>query len=78
MYADPSTLPPHFPAHRHDRSFWESLGRTVATFGFLEEMLTKAVFALTATRRYGPDEIEAAIVSPPPRPRPALCGSTNA
>jgi hypothetical protein len=28
------------------------LGRTVATFGFLEEVLGKAIFAFTATRRY--------------------------
>lgn len=50
-------LPDKFPTHRHDASFWESLGRAVATFGFLEEILGKAIFALSATRRYK-DEAE--------------------
>ena len=34
--------------------FWEQLGRTVATYGFLEEVLGKAIFAFTATRNYEP------------------------
>jgi len=51
-------LPDKFPTHKHDADFWESLGRAVATFGFLEEILGKAIFALTATRRYK-DEVEA-------------------
>ena len=50
-------LPELFPTHGIPSQFWEQLGRTVATFGFLEEMLKKAIFALTATRLY--DEIEA-------------------
>lgn len=29
-------LPKDFPTHRHEPVFWEVLGRTVATFGFLE------------------------------------------
>jgi hypothetical protein len=37
-------LPVSFPTHRHDATFWESLGRTVATFGFLEEILGKTIF----------------------------------
>lgn len=40
--------------------FWEQLGRTVATFGFLEEVLGKAIFAFTATRRYPEIEAQAA------------------
>jgi len=52
-------LPPLFPTHRHSPKFWEQLGRTIATFGFLEEVLGKAIFAFTATRNYSPDEIEA-------------------
>ncbi|MDP2620035.1 MAG: hypothetical protein Q8P46_07645 [Hyphomicrobiales bacterium] len=52
-------LPPNFPTHRHSAEFWEALGRTVATFGFLEQMLGKAVFSFTATRRIPDDEIEA-------------------
>lgn len=47
---DKSSLPEFFPTHMHQPEFWEHLGRTVATFGFLEEVLGKAIFALTATR----------------------------
>jgi len=57
---DVAALPVWFPTHRHEAAFWESLGRTVATFGFLEEILGKAIFALTATRRYEETEIEKA------------------
>ena len=35
---DMNTLRVHFPTHRHSAAFWESLGRTVATYGFLEEL----------------------------------------
>lgn len=44
----------------HDPQFWEQLGRTVATFGFLEETLGKAIFAFTATQIYSASELEAA------------------
>lgn len=57
---DRVNLPPFFPTHRHSPRFWEQLGRTVATFGFLEEVLGKAIFAFTATRIYKPHELEAA------------------
>jgi hypothetical protein len=57
---DRSKLPPLFPTHRHASQFWEQLGRTVATYGFLEEVLGKAIFAFTATRNYTPAEIDAA------------------
>ncbi|KFC66835.1 hypothetical protein FG93_04317 [Bosea sp. LC85] len=53
-------LPADYPTHAHSPRFWEELGRTVATFGFLEEVLGKAIFAFTATRSYPEDEIEAA------------------
>src|SRR5207247_655119 len=53
-------LPEKFPTHRHSSSFWESLGRVVATFGFLEEVLGKAIFAFTATRPYDESEIQSA------------------
>ena len=55
-----SGLPPDFPTHRHTPTFWECLGRAVATFGFLEDALCKAIFALTATTHFKEDEIEAA------------------
>ncbi len=31
-------LPDQFPTHEHEGAFRESLGRAVATFGFLEEV----------------------------------------
>ncbi|EPJ48335.1 MAG: hypothetical protein OFPII_06660 [Osedax symbiont Rs1] len=51
-------LPSYFPTHALESGFWEYLGRTVATFGFLEEVLVKAIFSFTATREYPEDEIE--------------------
>lgn len=53
-------LPIQFPTHCHSAQFWEQLGRTIATFGFLEETLGKAIFAFTATRNYSDEEIGAA------------------
>ena len=53
-------LPPMFPTHRHEPEFWEHLGRAIASFGFLEEVLGKAIFAFTATQRYSDNEIDAA------------------
>lgn len=55
-----NALPEKFPTHTHETAFWESLGRAVATFGFLEEVLSKAIFAFTATRSYNEDEIQQA------------------
>lgn len=49
---DRSGLPDLFPTHAHPPKFWEALGRTIATFGFLEEVLGKAIFAFTGTRRF--------------------------
>ncbi|KKB08795.1 hypothetical protein [Devosia chinhatensis] len=57
---DRSAVPAQFPTHLHEPKFWEALGRAVATLGFLEEVLGKAIFALTATRRYPADEIDEA------------------
>ena len=36
---NPSDLPIEYPTHLHSAGFCEALGRTVATFGFLEETL---------------------------------------
>lgn len=55
---DTSGLPLDYPTHLHSAEFWEALGRAVASFGFLEEALAKAIFAFTATREYRDDEIE--------------------
>jgi hypothetical protein len=57
---DIKNLPSLFPTHRHSTMFWENLGRTIATFGFLEEVLGKAIFAFTATTRYPEGEVDAA------------------
>jgi hypothetical protein len=57
---DITNLPPLFPTHRHSAMFWENLGRTIATFGFLEEVLGKAIFAFSATTSYPENEVEAA------------------
>jgi hypothetical protein len=57
---DFDNLPAQFPTHLHPAEFWEALGRVVATFGFLEETLGKAIFSFTATRQYSETEIQAA------------------
>ena len=57
---DKDRLPDKFPTHRHEGAFWEQLGRVVGTFGFLEETLARAIFALTATRPYHESEIQKA------------------
>ncbi len=59
-FIDKDGLPEKFPTHRHDASFFESLGRTVATFGFLEEVILKAIFSFSATKPYPQDKIEEA------------------
>lgn len=56
-YNNQEALPEKFPTHLHEAVFWESLGRAVATFGFLEEILEKAIFAFTATRVYKEEEV---------------------
>lgn len=55
---DCGDLPAHFPTHRHSAEFWEALGRSVATFGFLEEVLGKAIFSFTGTREISEDKLE--------------------
>jgi hypothetical protein len=57
---DRAGLPVNYPTHTHRPEFWEALGRAVATFGFLEEVLLKAIFAITATTRIPEAEAEKA------------------
>lgn len=57
---DQSALPEMYPTHMHESAFWENLGRVVGTFGFLEEVLGKAIFAFSGTTKYKPNEIEKA------------------
>jgi hypothetical protein len=56
---DTQKLPTDFPTHKHAPEFWEALGCTVATFGFLEEVLGKAIFSFTGTRRVPPNKAQA-------------------
>lgn len=55
---DASRLPLQFPTHKHPAEFWESLDRTVATFGFLEQTLGKAIFSFSAARQFPEQELE--------------------
>jgi hypothetical protein len=59
-FVDQNGMPDRFPTHRHEAAFWETLGRAIATFGFLEEILGKAIFSFTATRLYNEAEIQQA------------------
>ena len=52
-------VPSDFPTHRHSPLFWEWLGRTVATFGFLEETLGKAIYSMTGTKPVDEKDFEA-------------------
>ena len=56
---DRQRLPTLFPTHAHSPLFWEALGRAIATFGFLEEVLARAIFAFTATKPISESEFEA-------------------
>lgn len=53
---DHRKVPVNFPTHLHSVEFWGALGRVVATFGFLEQTLGKAIFSFTATREIPDDE----------------------
>ena len=77
MKVDRTELPEYFPTHRHSSEFWEQLGRTIATFGFLEEILGKAIFAFTATRDYPVDEVDAAYARWLPTLEKALFGQLH-
>lgn len=54
-------LPDNFPTHRHTREQWEALGRVVATFGFLEEVLGRAIYTVTATKQVSEEDAEAEV-----------------
>ena len=41
---DKEKIPEGFPTHKHQADFWEHLGRTVATFGSLENYLVKGIY----------------------------------
>lgn len=46
---DPDELPPRWPGHQIPDDFMMELGRSVATFGALEFVIKRTIFALTAT-----------------------------
>ena len=60
VLVDLDALPADFPTHRHEAVFWEKLGRVVATFGFLEEVLGKAIFAFTVRKQHAASESDEA------------------
>ena len=51
-------LPSDWPTHKGSREFWEEIGRTVASFGFLEDTLARARFAVAGSRERKEDEID--------------------
>lgn len=61
LVVDRACLPANWPTHRASSEFWEELGRAVATFSHLEDMLARAYFGLTGSREYDDmDQAEAA------------------
>ena len=57
---DQDALPSRFPTRGHQGVFWECLGRTVATFGFLGQVLGRAIFALSTAAPCDLAEIDSA------------------
>ena len=74
---DKEALHEQFPTQLHEPEFWEALGRVVATFGFLEEILAKAIFALTGTKSYSDDAIVEAFEKWVPKLEKALSDTLN-
>ncbi|MFN4297686.1 MAG: hypothetical protein ACK4FB_12680 [Brevundimonas sp.] len=58
LMIDQDRLPMAWPAHRQSEVFWSALGRAVASFGFLEWTLRRAIFALTGDHLAPTDEVE--------------------
>ena len=44
-------VPPNWPTNRANAHFWEELGRLVATFGMLEDTLTRTFYVASLKRR---------------------------
>lgn len=57
---DIDKLPSNFPTQNHSREFWEALGRVVANYGFLEEVLGKSIFSFTGAQYHPKDKIKEA------------------
>lgn len=58
LMIDQDRLPLAWPTHRQSEAFWSALGRAVASFGFLEWTLRRAIFALTGDYPAPTDESE--------------------
>lgn len=58
LIIDQDRLPLAWPTHRHSEAFWSALGRAVASFGFLEWTLRRAIFALTGDHPAPSEEVE--------------------
>ncbi len=69
---DVARIPDKFPTHKHTAEFWVELGRCIATYGFLEETLGKAVFSFTATTEINAEDHEAAYKAWLPKLKRAL------
>ena len=52
LIVDRARLPEGWPTNRGLPAFWEELGRTVAAFTHLEDMLARAYFGLSASRQF--------------------------
>ena len=52
LVVDRAGLPKDWPTNRGTPAFWEELGRTVAAFTHLEDMLARAYFGMTGSRQY--------------------------
>ena len=52
LVVDRECLPEDWPTNRGTPAFWEELGRTVAAFTHLEDMLARAYFGMTGSRQY--------------------------
>ena len=56
------SIHPQLPTHRHSSEFWESLGRVVGTFGYLEKILARAIYVFLATKPYDESEVDKKLV----------------
>ena len=74
-----ASLPPNWPIDYLSSEFCESLGRAVATFGYLEKVLGKAILVFVSTREFGTaDELESQLESLYEKLDIALTGSLGA
>ena len=53
---DQWVVPRGWPTNRGTAAFWEELGRTIATFGMLEDVLARVFYVVSGQRQADPDE----------------------